>query len=114
STRARRQAEAVRESKQVKGFNAIFATASIDAARRYYNHFQWQMQDLPPDRRLKIGLIYSYGANEATEDGILDDEAFDTDALSLDARRFLEDAIQDYNEMFGTSYDTSADKFQNY
>src|SRR5690606_5793302 len=66
------------------------------------------------DRRLKIGLIYSYGANEATEDGLLDDEAFDTDALSLDARRFLDDAILDYNDMFGTSYDTSADKFQNY
>ncbi|MGO2845669.1 MAG: type I restriction endonuclease subunit R, EcoR124 family, partial [Brevibacterium aurantiacum] len=45
---------------------------------------------------------------------ILDDEAFDTDALDLDSRSFLEDAIQDYNDMFGTSYDTSADRFQNY
>ena len=32
---------------------------------------------------------------------------FDTDALSGDARDFLEDAIQDYNDVFGTSYDTS-------
>ena len=114
STRARRQAEAVRERKRVRGFNAIFATASIDAARRYYNHFQIQQEELPVDRRLKIGLIYSYGANDASDDGILDDEAFDTDALSTDARGFLEDAIQDYNDIFGTSYDTSADKFQNY
>lgn len=114
STRARRQAEAVRERKRVRGFNAIFATASIDAARRYYNHFQIQQEALPADRRLKIGLIYSYGANDASDDGILDDEAFDTDALSTDARSFLEDAIQDYNDIFGTSYDTSADKFQNY
>ena len=114
STRVRRQAEAVRERKRVRGFNAIFATASIDAARRYYNHFQIQQRELPPDRRLKIGLIYSYGANDPAGDGILDDEAFDTDALSQDARTFLEDAIQDYNDMFGTSYDTSADKFQNY
>ncbi|PRB41849.1 DEAD/DEAH box helicase [Arthrobacter sp. MYb23] len=114
STRTRRQAEAVRERKRVRGFNAIFATASIDAARRYYNHFQMQQEQLPPDRRLKIGLIYSYGANYATDDGILDDEAFDTDALSTDARSFLEDAIQDYNDIFGTSYDTSADRFQNY
>ncbi len=114
STRARRQAEAVRERKRVRGFNAIFATASIDAARRYYNHFQIQQEALPADRRLKIGLIYSYGANDASDDGILDDEAFDTDALSTDARGFLEDAIQDYNDIFGTSYDTSADKFQNY
>lgn len=114
STRARRQAEAVRERKRVRGFNAIFATASIDAARRYYNHFQKQQEKLTPDRQLKIGLIYSYGANDASDDGILDDEAFDTDALSMDARSFLEDAIRDYNDLFGTSYDTSADKFQNY
>ncbi|WP_286719944.1 type I restriction endonuclease subunit R [Microbacterium sp. UBA1612] len=114
STRVRRQAEAVRERKRVRGFNAIFATASIDAARRYYNHFSIQQQDVAPERRLKIGLIYSYGANDASDDGILDDEAFDTDALSTDARGFLEDAIQDYNDIFGTSYDTSADKFQNY
>lgn len=114
STRTRRQAEALRAKKRVRGFNALFATASIDAARRYYNHFQTQMLELPPDRRLKVGLIYSYGANDATDDGILDDEAFDTDALSSDARSFLEDAIQDYNDLFGTSYDTSADRFQNY
>ncbi|PPL18642.1 type I restriction endonuclease subunit R [Microterricola pindariensis] len=114
STRARRQAEAVRGRKRVRGFNAIFATASIDAARRYYNQFQLQQADLSPDRRLKVGIIFSYGANDASDDGILDDEAFDTDALSTDARGFLEDAIQDYNGLFGTSYDTSADKFQNY
>ena len=114
SVRGRRQAEALKERKRVRGFNALFATASIDAARRYYNQFQLQMEELPPDKRLKVGLIFSYGANEAEADGILDDEAFDTDALDLDARSFLEDAIQDYNDMFGTSYDTSADRFQNY
>jgi type I restriction enzyme R subunit len=114
AARSRRQAEAVRASKRVRGFNAIFATASIDAARRYYNQFRMQQDELPEDRRLKIGLIYSYGANDAADDGILDDEAFDTDALASDARTFLEDAIQDYNDLFETSYDTSADKFQNY
>ncbi|MGP5597300.1 type I restriction endonuclease subunit R, EcoR124 family, partial [Brachybacterium alimentarium] len=114
SVRGRRQAEALKERKRVRGFNALFATASIDAARRYYNQFQLQMEELPPDKRLKIGLIFSYGANEAEADGILDDEAFDTDALDRDTRSFLEDAIQDYNDMFGTSYDTSADRFQNY
>ncbi|MEX3595176.1 type I restriction endonuclease subunit R [Kocuria carniphila] len=114
SVRGRRQAEAVKERKRVRGFNALFATASIDAARRYYNQFQLQMEELPPDKRLKVGLIFSYGANEAEADGILDDEAFDTDALDRDTRSFLEDAIQDYNDMFGTSYDTSADRFQNY
>lgn len=111
--RSRRQAEEIKQAKRVRGFNAIFATASIEAARRYYTAFQLQQEDLTPDRRLKIGLIYSYGANEAVDD-VLDDEGFDTGALSSDARTFLEDAIQDYNEMFGTSYDTSSDKFENY
>jgi type I restriction enzyme R subunit len=119
ASRSRRQAEAVRERQRVRGFNALFATASIDAARIYYNTFQLEQRDLPPEHRLKIGLIYSYGANEAANDGVLDgdvldDEAFDTDALSTTARDALEDAIQDYNDLFGTSYDTSADRFQNY
>lgn len=99
---------------RVRGFNALFATASIQAARKYYNHFQIQQQGLPSDRRLKVGLIYSYGANDAVEDGALDEEGFDTGALHMDDRSFLEDAIQDYNGMFGTSFDTSAERFQNY
>lgn len=114
AARGRHQAEAVHARKRVRGFNALFATASIDAARAYYGSFQLAMSKLPAEKRLKIALIYSYGANEATDDGILDDEAFDTDALSDDSRDFLEDAIQDYNDTFGTSYDTSAEKFQNY
>ena len=100
--------------KRVRGFNALFATASINAARRYYNQFFLQQQELPPDQRLKVGIIYSYAANEAETDDLLAEEEFDTDALDLDARSFLEDAIQDYNDMFGTSFDTSSDKFQNY
>lgn len=100
--------------RRVRGFNALFATASIQAARKYYNHFQIQQQGLPSDRRLKVGLIYSYGANDAVEDGALDEEGIDTGALPMDDRSFLEDAIHDYNDMFGTSFDTSADRFQNY
>jgi type I restriction enzyme R subunit len=100
--------------KRVRGFNALFATASITAARRYYNQFFLQQEELPSDQRLKVGIIYSYAANEAEIDDLLAEEDFDTDALDLDARSFLEDAIQDYNDMFGTSFDTSSDKFQNY
>ncbi|AZQ77833.1 type I restriction endonuclease subunit R [Flaviflexus ciconiae] len=100
--------------RRVRGFNALFTTASIEAARVYYNQFQLQQEGLPSDKRLKIGLIYSCGANDAVEDGGLDEEGFDTGALNVDAPSFLEDAIQDYNDMFGTSFDTSADRFQNY
>jgi type I restriction enzyme R subunit len=100
--------------RRVKGFNALFATASIEAARVYYAQFGYQQRDRTPDQRLKVGLIFSYASNEAVEDGALDEEGFETEALSGDARSFLEDATQDYNDMFGTSFDTSSDKFQNY
>lgn len=119
-SRSKAAVEEIKQSKRVRGFNAIFATASIDAARRYYNAFQIHQDGLlggepvSPDRRLKIGLIYSFATNPDVEDGALDEEDFDTAALDGDARSFLEDAIQDYNDMFDTSYDTSADRFQNY
>lgn len=68
-----------------------------------------------PQRRLKVALIYSYGANEAEADGILDEEnPEDTSALDKSSRDFLETAIADYNEMFRTNYSTDGDKFQNY
>ncbi|MCB1256826.1 MAG: hypothetical protein KDB26_06970, partial [Microthrixaceae bacterium] len=76
--------------------------------------FALQQEDLPPDQRLKVGLIYSFAANEAVEDDVLGEEDFETDRLGFDAREFLEHAIQDYNGLFGTSFDTTAERFQNY
>ncbi|MGB3955249.1 MAG: type I restriction endonuclease subunit R [Brooklawnia sp.] len=100
--------------KRVSGFNSLFATASIEAAKRYYNAFTHREDELPPDQRLKVGLIYSYAANEAEPDGLLGEEEFETHGLDRSSRDFLEDAIQDYNDMFGTSFDTTADRFGNY
>ena len=113
AVRSGRKAAEVKQARRVRGFNAIFATASIDAARAYYKHFAYHQQEVTPDRRLKIGLIYSFGANDPVDD-LLDDEGFATGSLSKDARQFLDDAIGDYNSLFGTSYDTSSDKFENY
>lgn len=101
------------KGKRLRGFNALFATASIEAAKRYYAEFKRQQEGLPPDKRLKVGIIYSYGANEEVGDYI-DEEGFETDLLDQSSRDFLEAAIADYNAMFGTSYDTSSDKFENY
>jgi type I restriction enzyme R subunit len=104
----------LKQASRVKGFNAIFATASIDAAKRYYLEFKKQQADLTPDRRLKIATIFSYAANEDVGDDYLDEEGFETSSLDQSSRDFLDEAIGDYNALFGTSYDTSADKFQNY
>jgi type I restriction enzyme R subunit len=102
------------QGKRVHGFNALFATASIDAAKRYYTEFKRQQRDLTPDKRLKVGTIFSYAANEDVGDDYLDDEGFETSSLDQSSRDFLDAAIQDYNQIFNTSFDTSADKFQSY
>ncbi|MCZ2104801.1 MAG: type I restriction endonuclease subunit R [Burkholderiales bacterium] len=112
--KTRRSASYRHGGKRLAGFNSLFATASIDAAKRYYTEFAQQQKDVPPAQRLKIGLIYSFAANEGSEDGLLGEEAFETDGLDQGSRDFLDAAIKDYNALFGTSYDTSADKFENY
>lgn len=105
------------KDRRLAGFNSIFATASIDAAKKYYAEFNKQMENLPSDKRLKTAIIYSFSVNddESEIDGIIDDENIeDTGSLDQSSRDFLESAIRDYNGIFNTSYDTSSDKFQNY
>ena len=103
------------ESTRIRGFNSIFATQSIDAAKLYYNEFKRQQEALPENQRLKVGIIYSYGANEAIDDGFGEEENSESTAgLDKSSRDFLEAAIMDYNRMFGTSYDTSDKEFENY
>jgi type I restriction enzyme R subunit len=103
---------------RVSGFNSILATASIEAAKRYYHLFdnvQRERQvDDPAYRPLKVAVIYSYAPNEAEADGLLAEEEFDTAAMDAGSRAFMEQAIADYNELFGTSFDTSSEKFENY
>ena len=108
-----RDRNAVKEEKQktrLTGFNSIFAVASIPFVKLYYTELQRQMEQLSPDKRLKIATIYSYSPNVNIED----ETPEDTEGLDESSREFLEKCIKDYNGMFGTSYDTSADKFQNY
>lgn len=106
--------EEIKRKQRISGFNSIFAVASVPMAKLYYQEFQRQMA-ADPTKKLRIATIYSYGANEAEADGILDEEnSEDTSALDQNARDFLDSAIRDYNKMFHTNYDTSSDKFQNY
>ncbi len=112
--KTRRSASYKHDGKRLAGFNSLFATASIEAAKRYYAEFAAQQKDLPEAQRLKVGLIYSFAANEEDADGLLGEEAFETEGLDQSSRDFLEAAIKDYNALFGTRFDTSADKFQNY
>lgn len=96
--------------KNINGFNSIFAVSSIKMAKEYYEEFKKQL-DINKSN-LKVALIYSYGVNG--EDGVIDENSESTDSLSTDDRKFLDNAINDYNRTFGTNYDTSSEKFQNY
>ena len=114
SSKSRSSSE-TKETTYVNGFNSIFAVSSIQAAKLYYNEFKKQIAERPDKSNLKVGVIFSYGANEEETDGILDEEdPANTESLDASSRDFLEKAIQDYNKMFSTNYDTSSDKFQNY
>lgn len=115
SARKGAQVSEHKTEQKLNGFNAMFAVASIPMAKAYYNEFKRQQAELPETQRLKIATIYSYGANEEEIDGILAEENPEsTTQLDQQSRDFLEGAIQDYNQMFSTNYDTSSDKFQNY
>jgi len=102
------------KDRRLAGFNSIFAVSSIDVAKKYYAEFKKQLKDLPSDKQLKVATIYSFGVNEEDADGMIDENSEDTSGLDVSSRDFLESAIVDYNALFGTSYDTSSDKFQNY
>ena len=106
--------EEIKRKQRISGFNSIFCVASVPMARLYYEEFKRQMK-ADPTKALRIATIYSYGANEAEADGILDEEnPEDTSALDQTSRDFLDAAIRDYNEMFHTNYSTDGDRFQNY
>ncbi len=105
----------IRVRTQLNGFNSIFAVQSIHFAKLYYKEFMRQMEALPENQRLRIATIFSYAPNEDTNnDGDTEESNEDTNGLDASSRAFLEKAIGDYNRMFNTNYDTSADKFPNY
>ena len=106
--------EEIKRAQRVSGFNSILAVASVEMAKLYYCEFQQQMA-AEPAKQLRVAVIYSYGANDPEEDGILGEEnSEDTSGLAQTDRDFLEAAIRDYNGMFRTNYSTDGEGFQNY
>lgn len=104
-----RDAKQIKNKSNIKGFNSIFAVSNINMAKKYYNEFKKNK-----NHNLKIAIIYSYGVNDEIDYGMLDENSESVENLSKSDRDFLESAIEDYNNMFSTSYDTTGEKFQNY
>ncbi len=113
-TDKKKQVEELRQKTRLSGFNSIFAVQSIPYAKLYYQKLKELTAGQPENKRLKIATIFSYAPNEEVPDGEEDEDNDSTDRLDQSSRDFLEAAIKDYNEMFGTSYDTSSEKFPNY
>ncbi|GJL96831.1 MAG: DEAD/DEAH box helicase [Hyphobacterium sp.] len=95
------------------GFNAMFAVSSVDAAKFYYEALNALQQG--SEKPLKIATIFSFAANEEQNAvGEIRDESFDVSAMDSTAKEFLNAVIRDYNSMFGGSFSTDRNGFQNY
>ena len=97
-----------------KGFNAMFAVSSVEAAKAYYQELQDQQAGKA--KPLKIATIFSYAANEEQAAiGEIDDETFSpTDLADISSKEFLSGAISDYNRLFQTNFSINGNEFQNY
>ncbi len=91
-----------------RDFTAMMAISNVDTLTKYYEIFRRKKQ--AGEHNLRIATIFSYGANEADKDadGMLDDDVQvgAPEQVNQHSRDKLESYIADYNEMFGTSYNT--------
>jgi len=96
-----------------KGFNAMFAVSSVDAAKLYYESFRDLQKGC--DKPLKVATIFSFAANEEQDAvGDIQDESFEVSAMDSSAKEFLSAAIADYNALFKTNFSVDSNGFQNY
>lgn len=96
-----------------KGFNAMFAVSSVDAAKLYYETLKHLQKN--SNKPLKIATIFSFTANEEQDAvGDIQDESFDVSAMNSSAKEFLSSAIADYNALFKTNFSVDSKDFQNY
>ncbi|NIZ28914.1 HsdR family type I site-specific deoxyribonuclease [Escherichia coli] len=102
-----------------KGFNAMLAVSSVDAAKAYYATFK-RLQEEAANKSatykpLRVATIFSFAANEEQNAiGEISDETFDTSAMDSSAKEFLDAAIREYNSHFKTNFSTDSNGFQNY
>ena len=94
-----------------KGFNAMFAVSSVEAAKCYYEKLNELQKN--SEKPLKIATIYSFAANEESK-GEIPDENFEPTAMDSTAKDFLGKVVSDYNAMFQTSFSIEGDSFQQY
>ena len=102
-----------------KGFNALFAVSSVDAAKLYYESFKNLQKEAVENntdtKPLNVATIFSFAANEEQEAvGEIPNESFNVSAMNSSAKEFLSAAIFDYNLLFKTNFSIDSSSFQNY
>lgn len=96
-----------------RGFNAMFAVSSVDAAKCYYEELKNLQKE--SQKPLKIATIFSYAANEEQSAiGDIVDENFEPSAMDSSAKEFLAKAIDDYNALFKMNCGIDGNGFQDY
>ncbi|ERM80548.1 type I deoxyribonuclease HsdR [Rhodonellum psychrophilum GCM71 = DSM 17998] len=119
-----------------KSFTAIFCVPSVAILIEYYKLFQTKYK--AGEHKLKVGTIFSYGANvdlinddidelgTVEELGLAKEPGFSLaaeekymapygSATKKHPREYLDDFIADYNKLFGTNFSTQDSKsFYNY
>ena len=79
-------------------FNALFAIQSVPMLLKYYKIFK----SLNP--KIKIGAVFTYAANDSQDDELTGtNQGFANEKVTSDE---LQAIMDDYNQMFGTSFTT--------
>ncbi|WP_304057099.1 type I restriction endonuclease subunit R [Levilactobacillus namurensis] len=89
-------------------YNALFTVANTEIALKYYRMFH----ELDPHHQLKVATIFTWTANEEDAEDKQKENATHTKVSAQTSRHGLEGAIADYNQQYGTSFDT--DRFKDY
>ncbi|MBI1193764.1 MAG: HsdR family type I site-specific deoxyribonuclease [Bacteroidetes bacterium] len=96
-----------------RGFNAMFAVNSVEAAKSYYQAIKELQEE--SEKKLRVATIFSFAANEDQDAiGEILDETFEPSAMDRSSREFLDAAIGDYNVLFKTNFSTESTAFENY
>ena len=74
-------------------YTAMFAVDQIPTLGKYYKEFKRLNDAAPADKKLRIAAIFTYQPNEDIDEGV--DEH---------SQELLDSCINDYNDMFGTSF----------
>lgn len=110
-----KKAEEKKQKVQTKGFNSIFAADSVPMAIKYYDEFRRQIEE--QNLNLRVATIFTFAQNEDENDealGLIEEDPEALETVDITSKEALNRAIKDYNKEFGTSFDTSGDKFMNY